>query len=290
MGNWLMEFPRGILLDIKKPIDQAIDYMMVNWGGFFDGVSAVLREILLAVKTVIDIIPWWALIIFVFLATLKMAKKPLRALLYAGMLFFIGAIGLWSLMYTTLAIIVTSVILSLLLGFPLGILISFSDRSGKMMRPVLDTMQTMPSFVYLIPAVMLLGLGNVPAVIATVIYSMPPIVRMTNLGIRRVDKEVVEASKAFGSTRWQLLTKVLVPQALPTIMAGINQTIMMAIAMVVTSSMIGARGLGSEVLTGINRLESGRGFAAGIAIVILAVIIDRLTQGLAKGEVSHDEH
>jgi len=154
---------------------------------------------------------------------------------------------------------------------------------------VLDTMQTMPSFVYLIPAVMLLGLGNVPAVIATVIYSMPPMVRMTNLGIRRVDNEVVEASRAFGSTKRQLLVKVLIPQALPTIMAGINQTIMMAIAMVVTSSMIGARGLGSEVLTGINRLESGRGFAAGIAIVILAVIIDRLTQGLARGEGLHDE-
>ena len=285
-----MEFPKGIFLDIKKPIDNAIDYMMINWESFFDGVSAFLRQILLGVKSFIDIIPWWVLILFVFLATLKMSKKPVRALLYAGLLFFIGVIGLWDLMYTTLSIVITSVLLSLLLGFPLGILISFSDRAGKLVRPVLDTMQTMPSFVYLIPAVMLLGLGNVPAVIATVIYSMPPIVRMTNLGIRRVDKEVVEASKAFGSTRWQLLVKVLIPQALPTIMAGINQTIMMAIAMVVTSSMIGARGLGSEVLTGINRLESGRGFAAGIAIVILAVVIDRLTQGLAKGEVQHDEH
>lgn len=284
-----MEFPGEIYLNIKEPIDQAINYMMVNWGGFFDGVSSALRGILLAVKSVIDIIPWWLLIVLVLLATLKMTGKPLRALLYAGMLFLVGAIGLWSHMYTTLSIIITSVILSLLLGFPLGILISFSDRAGKMVRPVLDTMQTMPSFVYLIPAVMLLGLGNVPAVIATVIYSMPPMVRMTNLGIRRVDKEVVEASRAFGSTKRQLLVKVLIPQALPTIMAGINQTIMMAIAMVVTSSMIGARGLGNEVLTGINRLESGRGFAAGIAIVILAVIIDRLTQGLARGEGLHDE-
>lgn len=284
-----MEFPGEISLNIKEPIDQAINYMMVNWGGFFDGVSSALRGILLAVKSVIDIIPWWLLIVLVLLATLKMTGKPLRALLYAGMLFLVGAIGLWSHMYTTLSIIITSVILSLLLGFPLGILISFSDRAGKMVRPVLDTMQTMPSFVYLIPAVMLLGLGNVPAVIATVIYSMPPMVRMTNLGIRRVDKEVVEASRAFGSTKRQLLVKVLIPQALPTIMAGINQTIMMAIAMVVTSSMIGARGLGNEVLTGINRLESGRGFAAGIAIVILAVIIDRLTQGLARGEGLHDE-
>lgn len=289
MNSWLTEFPRELFLDIKKPIDNAIDYMMKNWSGFFDGVSSILRQILLAVKSVIDVIPWWVLLLLVFFATLKMTKKPLRAALYAGMMFFIGIIGLWNMMYTTLSIIITSVLLSLLLGFPLGILISFSDRAGKLIRPVLDTMQTMPSFVYLIPAVMLLGLGNVPAVIATIIYSMPPIVRMTNHGLRQVDKEVVEASRAFGSTRWQLLVKVLIPQALPTIMTGINQTIMMAIAMVVTSSMIGARGLGSEVLTGINRLESGRGFAAGIAIVILAVVLDRLTQGLAKGEVRHDE-
>ena len=285
MSEWLTGFPEGIFLDIKKPIDQAIEYMMNNWNAFFDGISTFLRQILLGVQTVINYIPWWLMIAAVFAAAWKTTRNPLRALMYAAMLFFIGLIGLWNLMYTTLSIIITSVFISLVLGFPLGILISFSDRFGKLVRPVLDTMQTMPSFVYLIPAVMLLGLGNVPAVIATVIYSMPPIVRMTNLGIRGVDREVVEASKAFGSTRWQLLTKALIPQAMPTIMAGINQTIMMAIAMVVTSSMIGARGLGSEVLTGINRLESGRGFAAGIAIVIMAVLIDRLTQGTAKKKV-----
>ena len=288
MSKWLTEFPDELYLDIKDPIDRGIKYMMDHWGGFFDAVSNFLRQVLLAVQTVINLSPWWLLILLVFLAAWGVTKKPLRALAYAGMLFFIGLIGLWSLMYTTLSIIITSVLISLALGFPLGILVSFSQRASKIVRPVLDTMQTMPSFVYLIPAVMLLGLGNVPAVIATVIYSMPPIVRMTSLGIRRVDKEVVEASKSFGSTNGQLLDKVLIPQAMPTIMAGINQTIMMAIAMVVTSSMIGARGLGSEVLTGINRLESGRGFAAGIAIVILAVLIDRLTQGIAKEE-EHDE-
>ncbi|MGI6236883.1 MAG: ABC transporter permease [Candidatus Excrementavichristensenella sp.] len=279
MFEWVTEFPKGIYLDIKKPIDQAIEYMMNNWGAFFDGISMFLRQILLWVQTVINSIPWWLMILAVLIGAWRVTRNPLRALMYAAMLFFIGLIGLWSLMYTTLAIIITSVFISLVLGFPLGILISFSDRFGRFVRPILDTMQTMPSFVYLIPAVMLLGLGNVPAVIATVIYSMPPMVRMTNLGIRSVDREIVEASKAFGATRWQLLVKALIPQAMPTIMAGVNQTIMMAIAMVVTSSMIGARGLGSEVLTGINRLESGRGFAAGIAIVIMAVLIDRLTQG-----------
>ena len=140
----------------------------------------------------------------------------------------------------------------------------------------------MPSFVYLIPAVMLLGTGNIPALLATTIYAVPPVIRLTSHGIQQVNSEVVEAAKAFGSTKSQTLFKVQIPQAMPTIMTGINQTIMMAIAMVVTSSMIGARGLGSEIMIGINRLESGRGFAAGIAIVIVAIVMDRLTQGIYK--------
>ena len=209
-----------------------------------------------------------------------MTKKPLRAVFYSVLLFFVGAIGLWSLMYETLTIIVASVLISLILGFPLGILISFSKRSYAIVRPILDTMQTMPSFVYLIPAVMLLGLGNPPAVIATTIYAIPPVVRLTCHGIQQVNGEVVEASRAFGSTKLQTLVKVQIPQAMPTIMTGVNQTIMMAIAMVVTCSMIGAKGLGAEVITGINRLDSGRGFAAGIAIVIIAIVIDRLTQSI----------
>ncbi len=289
MPEWLFKFPKHLSLDIKTPIDDAIDYMVQNWSGFFDGVSNALRTLLLAVRSVIDIIPWWAMILIVFFLTLKISKKISRAALYAGLLLLVGMIGLWSMMYATLTIIIASVLLALLLGFPLGVLISFSDRASRLIRPLLDTMQTMPSFVYLIPAVMLLGLGNVPAVIATIIYAMPPIVRMTSHGIRQVDKEVVEAAHSFGSTRFQLLVKVLIPQAMPTIMAGINQTIMMAISMVVTCSMIGATGLGSEVLKGINRLESGRGFAAGIAIVIVAIIIDRLTQGFAKEDAQHAE-
>lgn len=284
MSKWLTEFPKELSLNIRKPIDDIIQYMMDHWGPFFDGLASALRQVLLMVQSVIHLIPWWLMILLVFGATWRLTKRPLKAILYAALLFLIGLMGLWSLMYTTLSIVITSVLIALLLGFPLGILISFSGRAGRIIRPVLDTMQTMPSFVYLIPAVMLLGLGNVPAVIATVIYAMPPMVRMTSLGIRSVDKEVVEAARAFGSTRWQLLVKVLIPQARASIMAGLNQTLMMAIAMVVTSSMIGARGLGTEVLTGINRLESGRGFAAGIAIVIMAVIIDRLTQSAAPEE------
>lgn len=282
MPDWFFNFPESVSLNIQEPINKAIDYMLIHWDAFFEGLTNILRALLTAVGAVIDFVPWWLLLALVFFLTFKMTRKLPRAIFYTLLMFFIGSIGLWSLMYETLTIIVTSVLISLLLGFPLGILISFSKKSYAVVRPILDTMQTMPSFVYLIPAVMLLGLGNPPAVIATTIYAIPPIVRLTCHGIQQVNGEVVEASKAFGSTKLQTLVKVQIPQAMPTIMTGVNQTIMMAIAMVVTCSMIGAKGLGAEVITGINRLDSGRGFAAGIAIVIIAIVIDRLTQGIFK--------
>lgn len=283
MPDWLLNFPK-INLDIRTPIDRAIDYMLKNWDAFFDALTGGLRAMLSGIGTVIGLIPWWLLLLAIFFAAWKTSGKWSRALLYTLLLFFIGAIGLWQLMNQTLTIVIASVIISLLIGLPVGILISFSRGANTVVRPILDTMQTMPSFVYLIPAVMLLGLGNVPAVIATTIYAVPPVIRLTSLGIRQVDAEVVEASRAFGATPGQTLFKVQIPQAMPTIMTGVNQTIMMAISMVVTCSMIGATGLGAEVITGINRLESGRGFAAGICIVILAIILDRLTQGLFRKE------
>ncbi len=284
MPKWLTEFPNALYFDIREPIDNAINYMLQNWNPFFESVSSSLRVLLNGVGTFVNLIPWWLLIILVFFATYKVSKKIGKAVLYSVMLIFIGVMGLWDMMYDTLTIIITSVIISLLIGLPTGVMISSSRKADQMVRPVLDTMQTMPSFVYLIPAVMLLGLGNVPAVIATTIYAVPPVIRLTSHGIRQVDAEVVEAARSFGSTKMQSLFKVQIPQALPTIMTGVNQTIMMAISMVVTCSMIGATGLGSEVLKGINRLESGRGFAAGIAIVIVAIIMDRLTQGMFKEE------
>jgi glycine betaine/proline transport system permease protein/glycine betaine/proline transport system substrate-binding protein len=282
--EWILEFPKDFFVDIKKPIDNAINYMLHNWDPFFDGVSNVLRFLLSIIGTIVNLIPWWLLIIGVFIATYKISKNLQKSLLYSVLLFLVGVIGLWDMMYETLTITITSVMISLLIGLPIGVLVSSGKRASAIARPILDTMQTMPSFVYLIPAVMLLGLGNVPAVIATTIYAVPPVIRLTSHGIQQVDVEVVEAAKAFGSTKWQALFKVQIPQAMPTIMAGVNQTIMMAIAMVVTCSMIGSTGLGAEVIKGINRLESGRGFAAGIAIVIVAVIMDRLTQGLFKKE------
>lgn len=290
MPEWFIEFPSSVKINIKDAIDNLVDYMVINWEPFFDGLTNILRGLLNGIGAVVNIIPWWFLIAAVFFITWKTSRKIVNAFLYSALLFSIGAMGLWSYMNQTLTIIIASVMISILIGFPTGILVSSNSRFYSAVRPVLDTMQTMPSFVYLIPAVMLLGLGNVPAVIATTIYAVPPMIRLTSHGIQQVDKEVVEAAKSFGSTKWQSLVKVQIPQALPTIMTGVNQTIMMAIAMVVTCSMIGASGLGKEVLISINRLETGRGFSAGISIVIIAIIIDRLTQGIVrKGEESIEQ-
>ncbi len=282
MPDWFIRFPSEINVDITGPIDRAIDYMVRQWDPFFDGITKILRSFLNGIEYIVDRIPWWLLIVLVFIVTWRVSKKIGKSILYSLLLFLIGAMGLWPMMNITLTLIIASVIISILIGFPAGIIASSSERFNSILRPLLDTMQTMPSFVYLIPSVMLLGLGKVPAVIATTVYAIPPLIRLTSHGIRQVDKEVVEAATAFGSTKWQSLIKVKIPQAMPTIMTGVNQTIMMSISMVVTCSMIGVTGLGQEVIHSINKLEAGRGFAAGISIVIIAIIIDRLTQGIVK--------
>ena len=201
---------------------------------------------------------------------------------FAASLLLIGSFGYWTLMMYTLSIVIASVFISLILGIPIGILMAYNNTFQTIMQPILDTMQTMPSFVYLIPAMMLFGMGMVPAVFATTIYSIPPVIRLTDLAIRKVSKEMVEAAVSFGASSWCILTKVQLPQALPTIMAGINQTTMMALSMVVIASMIGVKGLGMEVLISINRMDIARGFEAGLGIVVLAIIIDRLSQGVAE--------
>jgi glycine betaine/proline transport system permease protein len=202
--------------------------------------------------------------------------------MFSILIFAIGIMGLWDEMMLTLSVVLVSVVIACIIAVPLGIIVAYNERLENIVRPILDGMQTMPSFVYLIPAIMLFGLGSVPAVFATVIYSTPPAIRLTTLAINGVSKEMVEAGHAFGSTTWQILTKIELPQAFPTIMMGINQTTMMAMAMVVISSMIGARGLGLNVLQAINRIDIGLGFEAGISIVILAITIDRITQGIAN--------
>jgi len=279
--DWFTEFPYQLPLEVES-VDKVVRGFSVRFEGFFDVIRDILNGMLGGIESFLDIIPWWVMLAAVFVGGWRLSGKLKNGFLYAAMLCFVGLFGLWELMNETLSIVIASVIISLVLGFPTGILISGSDRLSRIVRPVLDTMQTMPVFVYLIPAAIFFGLGKAPAVIATTIYAIVPVIRLTSHGIRQVNEEVVEAAHAFGSTRMQALCKVQIPQALPTIMAGVNQTLMMAMAMVVTCSMIGASGLGMEVLIGINRIEIGRGLIAGTAVVIVAIIIDRMTQSFVK--------
>lgn len=287
--DWIFNFPFVYKIDTKA-IDVAVRSFSAKYDGFFGAIRSFLGGFVNGVHSILEFIPWFVLILFVILVTWKITGKLRKGLLYGVLLFGIGVVGFWSHMYITLSIVITSVIIALILGFPIGILISSSEIANRILRPVLDTMQTMPVFVYLIPAMLFFGLGNAPGVIATTIYAIVPMIRLTSLGIRQIDKEVVEASIAFGSTWFQSLVKVQIPQALPTIMTGVNQTIMMAMAMVVTTSMIGVSGLGEEVLISVNRIEMGRGLISGTSVVIIAVILDRITQGFGKGnEVTTDE-
>lgn len=277
----IYKFPFQIDIDVAA-IDKAVRDFAVAFDVILKMIRNGLNGLLNSIQTLLTVIPWWAFVLLVVFLGFKQTGKIKTGIIYGLMLASIGIVGLWGLMLTTLSIVIASVTLSILMGFPIGILISTSDRANRWVRPILDTMQTMPVFVYLIPAVLLFGLGKTPAVIATTIYSIVPIIRLTNLGIRQVDTEVVEAAKAFGSTKTQAMTKVQIPQAWPTIMAGVNQTLMMAMAMVVTASMIGAAGLGMEVLISVNRVEVGRGLVSGTAVVLLAILLDRLSQGWTK--------
>lgn len=280
--SWLFTFPAALKIDLTAPIDNFVKYINSTYASFFNGVKDFLSWSISSIEKVLNFIPWWLTICIVVALGKRMTGRLQNGLLYGAGLFAIGLFGYWSMMNETLAVIIASVVISLCIGLPIGILVSTSSLANKILRPVLDAMQTMPTFVYMIPAVMLLGPGKVPAVLATVVYAVVPVIRLTSHGIQQVDKEIVEASISFGSSRWQTLFKVQIPQALPTIMTGVNQTMMMAVAMVVTCAMIGANGLGMEVLIAINRTESGRGLIAGISIVIIAIIIDRLTQSLAR--------
>lgn len=280
-----------VILDIDlEAIDSSVTNLSIRFGGFFNLIKGFLNNFVGGINYLLLLIPWFVMILAVVFGIWLTSKNVLTSVFYGILIFLIGAVGLWGLMLETLSIIIVSVIIALLLGFPIGVLVSASDRLDKILRPVLDTMQTMPVFVYLIPAMVFFGLGKPPAVIATTIYAIVPMIRLTNHGIRQINPEVIEAANAFGSTKLQTLIKVQIPQALPTIMTGINQTLMMAMSMVVTTSMIGASGLGMEVLISVNRVEMGRGLISGTAVVIIAIILDRITQGLInKSEVEKSD-
>ena len=276
MEDWVVKW------DVVKWINQQIDWLVVHGDAFFSGIrDGVLIGILNPLRTFLLWLPWWLVIIGTGVLAWRVVDRRIAivVVLFLGLM---GILGMHDLAMTTLAVVLTATLLCVALGIPIGIVAAKSNRFDSISRPILDGMQTMPSFVYLVPALMLFGLGMVPAVLATCIYAIPPMIRLTNLGIRQVDSQILEASRAFGTTTWQLLAKVQVPLAIPTILAGVNQTIMMALAMVVLASMIGAAGLGVEVLTGLGRINPGQAFVGGISIVFLAIILDRISQGFAS--------
>ena len=274
-------FPEFFQIDLGIYIEAFVNWLTLHFQGFFNILTTIIKWIVFNIQNIIGIIPWFLWILLIFLCGWKI-KNWKSGLSYSLMIFLIGLLGLWNEMIFTLSIVITAVILSIIIGIPIGIYMSYHPRLETWIHPLLDGMQTMPSFVYLIPAMIFFGLGTVPAVFATIIYSTPPCIRLTNLAIKRVPKEMREAAYSFGSSRWQVLTKVELPQAMPTIMAGIKQTTMMAMSMVVVSSMIGAKGLGENVLIAINRSDIAMGFNSGISIVFLAIIIDRMTQMISQ--------
>ena len=266
---------------LDNRLQDIVLWMKDNWKAFFRGLTNNLLKIMVPMNQALLEMPMWLFIGITALAAWRVSGYKVAIGTIAG-LGFLAVFDLWTASMLTMTVIGTATILSIATAIPMGIAMAKSDALEGVMRPVLDTMQTMPSFVYLIPAIFFLGIGIVPAVMATLIYAVPPAIRLTNLGIRLVSPELVEAARAFGTTPTQLLIKIQLPLARPTIMAGVNQTIMMALAMVVVAALVGAGGLGGEVYAGISQLEFGRGFMGGFGIVVLAVIIDRIVQGMAK--------
>ncbi len=265
--------------DFSAEIDSGIRYLLSHGGPFFDAVSRVIDGVAGGLEQGLGWLSPWGLMAMAVGVSLWRIGVGFALFTTAATLYIIYS-GYGVHATVTLALTLSSTLFSLLAGIPLGIAIARRQRAGTLVRPMLDFMQTMPAFVYLIPAVILFGLGRPPGIFATVLFAMPPVVRLTDLGIRQVEKSLIEAGLAFGCTRRQLLWKVQLPNALPSIMAGVNQTIMMAMSMVIIASMVGAGGLGNDVLTSIQQLDIGQGLQSGIVVVLLAMMLDRLSASL----------
>ncbi|MFE4713419.1 MULTISPECIES: proline/glycine betaine ABC transporter permease [Bacillales] len=269
----------------KIPLGQGVEWLekwlTTYFGPVFDVIHAVIGGMVKGIENILTFLP--ALVLIVIIAALAYWIGKWRMALFAVIgLLLIDNLGLWGPSMQSLALVLAASILAVLIGVPIGILCAQSNAVKNTITPILDFMQTMPAFVYLLPAVSFFSLGVVPGVIASIIFAIPPTIRLTNLGIRQVSPELVEAADAFGSTPSQKLFKLQLPIALPTIMAGINQTIMLSLSMVVISSMIGAQGVGALVYRAVSQAKTGAGFEAGIAIVVIAILLDRLTQNALK--------
>lgn len=275
-------FPEALHVSFADSVNRFVDWLVLAYGDQLRAVSAGLLQLLVGLENLLRATPWWLLLALVALLTWHATRSVRRALLLSGLLFLIGVVGLWDKLLQTCALVLVSTGLCLLIGIPFGILLASRPLARRLLMPVLDVMQTLPSFVYLIPVLMLFGLGKVPAIFATLVYALPPLVRLTELGLSQVDPSLTQAAQGLGANRWQRLRRVALPLALPSILAGLNQSVMMALSMVVVASMIGARGLGEDVLAGIQTLNVGKGVEAGLAIVALAIVIDRITQAYGK--------
>ena len=288
--SWLTQFPameRATLVALRKTLDSAYREFSRTYGDLIESFFDPLLYFLVWFEKLLLNTPWLVVLLILAGLTYGASRSIKLSLGVTAAFLLIGYFGMWEDTMRTLSIITVATLLSVAAGIPIGIMMARSDRVQNIVSPVLDIMQTMPAFVYLIPVVMLLGIGKVPGIIAVLIYAIPPVIRLTNLGIRLVDREVLEAATAFGANRTQRLFSVQLPLSMPTIMAGINQTIMMALAMVVIASMIGVKGLGQPVLKSITNQYFTMGLLNGLAIVAIAIMFDRVSQSYAKRRQKH---
>ncbi|MGD8274406.1 MAG: glycine betaine/L-proline ABC transporter permease ProW [Thiohalocapsa sp.] len=296
-GDWLADSGAGLddsALDLWHPfqeaviplgawVDTGLDWLVANFRPVFQAIRLPIDATLTGIETTLLAIPDVLMVVIIALLAWQAGGRRLGISAVISLV-VIGLIGAWAEAMVTLALVLTSVFFCLIIGLPMGIWLARSDRAAATIRPVLDAMQTTPAFVYLVPVVMLFGIGNVPGVVVTIIFALPPLIRLTNLGIRQVPADLVEAARSFGASKRQLLFKVQLPLAMPTIMAGVNQTLMLALSMVVIASMIAVGGLGQMVLRGIGRLDMGLATIGGVGIVLLAIILDRMTQAFGQSD------
>jgi glycine betaine/proline transport system permease protein len=299
-GDWLGDAAPTTVdtgLDLVKPfqeaviplgawVDQGLEWLVDNFRGVFQAIRWPIDATLTSIESALQAVPDLLMLAIIGLLAWQAGGRRLAIGAVVSMA-AVGLIGAWSEAMVTLSLVITSVFFCLVIGLPTGIWLARSDRATAVVRPILDAMQTTPAFVYLVPVVMLFGIGNVPGVVVTIIFALPPLIRLTSLGIRQVPEDLVEAARSFGASPRQLLFKVQLPLAMPTIMAGVNQTLMLALSMVVIASMIAVGGLGQMVLRGIGRLDMGLATIGGVGIVILAIILDRMTQ--AVGQARRDK-
>ena len=282
LGGGVTTLERTVREVTGTAIDDAVDWLNVEASWLFDSLSSAVDVALVRIEDVLSWLPWPAVILGVGLVSFAIGRWRLLGFTVLALL-FIGFMDLWENTIDTVALMIVAVAVAVLIGLPVGVLASRSRIADNLLRPILDAMQTMPSFVYLLPGILFFGLGKPAGIFATIIYAVPPLIRLTNLGIRQVSPETIEAVRSFGASPLQILAKVQIPMALPTIMAGVNQTTLMALGMVTIASMVAAGGLGDDVLRALQKNQPGNGLIAGLAIVFLAIIFDRFTQAVSRG-------